>query len=284
MSKGISIHIGMEYFDSDYYNGASGSLPKCGKDCLDMQEIAEAQNFESVKLLRNEDATRGAVAKAISDASNELVSGDMLFLSYSGHGSSIPDANGDEEDEKDESWCLYDGFFLDDELYALWTKFEEGVRIFIVSDSCHSGTISKVSPMLNSDNVIVSKYFPEMEAKNIYEENKAFYDEVKKEAVKSKDKEVKATVKLISGCQDKESSYVLSNSDNSLLTDSLNQVWQGGQFVGSTVEFFEAIKEIVTSIAKERSIVQTPNLFTIGKENTSFDEQKPFAIYVALDK
>ncbi|RAV54170.1 hypothetical protein DIU36_21325 [Mucilaginibacter rubeus] len=32
---------------------------------------------------------------------------------------------------------------MDAELYAIWTKFAAGVRILIISCSCHSGTIIK---------------------------------------------------------------------------------------------------------------------------------------------
>jgi len=278
MSKGISIHIGMEYFDAEVYNGNNGSLPTCGKDCLDMQDIAISQNF-TTQLLQNEEATRDRVAQAIDEASRLLVSGDMLFLSYSGHGASIPDENGDEKDGNDESWCLYDGFFLDDELYALWTRFEESVRILVISDSCHSGTISKVSPSQDLSSVIISKNFPKLEAKKVYEKNIGFYHKIKEEAIKSQNKKIKASVKLIAGCQDDESSYVLPHSENSLLTEELNKVWDGGQFIGTTVEFFEHLKESVATVAKKNKIYQMPNLFTIGKENLKFDGQRPFGIY-----
>ena len=108
MAKGISIHIGLEYIDPEHY-GSDGALRTCGKDCIDMKEIAEAQNFGSTTVLLNEEGTRDAVTQAISSASEKLVNGDMLFISYSGHGASIPDESGDENDGKDESWCLFDG-------------------------------------------------------------------------------------------------------------------------------------------------------------------------------
>jgi hypothetical protein len=55
----------------------------------------------------------------------------------------LPDLNGDEEDFTDETWCLFDGQIVDDELYSLYAKFAKGVRILIFSDSCHSGTVAK---------------------------------------------------------------------------------------------------------------------------------------------
>lgn len=283
MSKGISIHIGLEYIDAAHY-GSDGALRTCGKDCLDMKEIAESQNFESSIVFLNEEGTRDAVTKAIADASEELVAGDMLFLSYSGHGASIPDENSDEEDGKDESWCLFDGYLLDDELYALWTRFEEGVRIMVVSDSCHSGTVTKVAPGQDHEMMIISKNFPEEEAKEVYLAHKGFYQKVKAEAMESKEKEVKASVKLIAGCQDVESSYVLPGDENSLLTMEINRVWDAGQFVGTTPEFFEEIRASVKAIASDNRIYQEPNLFDTGKTNESFNMQKPFGIYELQSK
>ena len=41
---------------------------------------------------------------------------------------------------------LNDRQLLDDELYALWGYFQAGVRILVLSDSCHSGTVTRVFP------------------------------------------------------------------------------------------------------------------------------------------
>ena len=265
----------MEYIDPEYYNGNDGKLATCEKDSLDMQDIAVSQNFESTQLLLNEGATRDTVKEAIELASKTLTSGDMLFISYSGHGSLIPDSNSDEKDAKDEAWCLYDGFLLDDEMYALWTLFEEDVRIFMISDSCHSGTITKAAP---GEDAIVPKFFPEEQAKEVYLQHKSFYDDITKMVAPDKEKDLKASVKLIAGCQDDESSFILPNATNSLLTAELNKVWDAGQFTGTTIEFFEQIKEQVVGIARKNKIYQTPNIFTIGKENTAFDTQRPFRV------
>ena len=37
-------------------------------------------------------------------------------MTYSGHGGQIEDVSGEEEDKKDETWCLYDGELIDDEV------------------------------------------------------------------------------------------------------------------------------------------------------------------------
>ena len=77
------------------------------------------------------------------------MAGDIFWITYSGHGSQVPDQNGDESDGLDETWCLYDCQILDDTLFDLWSRFKEGVRIVIFSDSCHSGTIARAINSLN---------------------------------------------------------------------------------------------------------------------------------------
>jgi hypothetical protein len=73
-----------------------------------------------------------------------LESGDFFWLTYSGHGGQVSDTNSDDEtDEKDETWVLYDRQLVDLELYALWGEFKPGVRIFVLSDSCHSGSVTR---------------------------------------------------------------------------------------------------------------------------------------------
>jgi hypothetical protein len=42
-----------------------------------------------------------------------------------------------------ETWVLYDRQMVDNEVYCLWGKFKSGVKIFVLSDSCHSGTMMR---------------------------------------------------------------------------------------------------------------------------------------------
>jgi hypothetical protein len=56
----------------------------------------------------------------------------------------IPDLNGDEYDLRDETWCLYDGELIDDELRLLRGEFAGGARILALSDRCHGGTVTKM--------------------------------------------------------------------------------------------------------------------------------------------
>lgn len=139
MTNARSIHIGLNYVDPNAYGGWDGELAGCINDARDMQAIAESLGYTSTRLIDSE-ATSHRVISEIGQVADELAGGDILFLSYSGHGGQVDDVNGDEEDIYDETWCLWDRELVDDELYCLWSRFRPGVRIVVLSDSCHSGT------------------------------------------------------------------------------------------------------------------------------------------------
>ena len=144
MPKGISIHLGLNSVDPKGYGGWDGQLRACEADAQDMAKIAKDRGYAGTTLLLTKNATAAAFAKAMADAAEKLVAGDILFLSYSGHGGQVPDRDGDDEaDGLDETWCLFDRQLLDDELYGLFGKFAKGVRIVLLSDSCHSGTVAR---------------------------------------------------------------------------------------------------------------------------------------------
>ncbi|MEH6887688.1 caspase family protein, partial [Priestia megaterium] len=140
MPKGFSLHIGLNSVDPQHYGGWDGKLGACEADAEDMELIAKSLHYNNVSTLLTAKATINNVINEIKKAATSLESGDIFFLSYSGHGGSVPDQDKDEDDGKDETWCLYDGQLPDDQLFSLWHLFREDVRIIVLSDSCHSGT------------------------------------------------------------------------------------------------------------------------------------------------
>ena len=161
-----------------------------------MQAIAHSQGFISTLLLR-EDATRKTVLTVLREAAEALDKHSMLLLSYSGHGGYVPDLNGDDLDGQDETWCLYDGQLIDDELYELWATFRAGVRILVVSDSCHSGTMTKNIVNRQHYSEQSPKYQPHAYAANTYLRNKHMYDRI---LLKKRDPtKIAATVRLLVG-------------------------------------------------------------------------------------
>jgi hypothetical protein len=79
--------------------------------------------------------------------------GQTGVITYSGHGTWVPDEDGDEADHRDEAICPVDlwdhGVITDDELYQIFTARAVGARLIFVSDSCHSGSVNRFAgPLL----------------------------------------------------------------------------------------------------------------------------------------
>lgn len=269
MAKGISLHIGLNFVDPGHYNGWDGQLNACENDASDMERIAAAQKFETSLLLRDQ-ATRENVKNTIHQVAATLKPGDIFYISYSGHGGQLPDLNGDEPDGQDETWCLFDGELLDDELNELWMEFGKGVRILITSDSCHSGTIVKEA----TNHMVVFSDFPPRfmdseHALSTYSSNRDFYDSLLQKQKKISGTDVRASMILISGCQDNQYSY--DGTFNGAFTGALKRVWNGGQFNRNYRIFHKQIQFLLPAY-------QSPNYLTYGDSDPEFENQKPFTI------
>jgi len=125
MARGLALTIGLNAVDPEHYGGWSGTLNACQADAEDLSAVAKSCKFK-VKTLLTGDATRDNVTTEIINATRELKAGDIFLLTYSGHGGQLPDLTGDEPDDMDETWSLFDGELLDDELYLLLAKFAGG--------------------------------------------------------------------------------------------------------------------------------------------------------------
>jgi hypothetical protein len=284
MAKGISLHIGLNKVDPEHYLGWDGALNACEYDAEDMESLATDQGFETT-IIKTNIAVRNTVIEAIENAAAELNSGDIFLLTYSGHGGQVSDYNRDEPDNKDETWCLYDGQLIDDELFALWPKFQSDVRIFVLSDSCHSGTVVRLALDENDPAARIHrrvadalaaegarfKYMPRDIAARVARTRRNFYNELQ-QSIPEHGKlvnEIQATVRLISGCQDNQ--YSLDGLTNGLFTETLLRIWDQGHFEGNYTAFHRAILESMPA-------TQSPNHFLVGSRNPVFDAQKPFEI------
>lgn len=279
MAKGISIHIGLNNLDQKYYQVSEETkLKGAEKDARDMYQLAQKQGFKS-SLILDKAATVQNVKNAIFQASKELVSSDILFISFSGHGGQTPDIDGDEDQKespgmesknknddefffgkagpKDELWCLYDGWLLDDDIYRLLSNIKDGVRVLVVSDSCNSGTV-------------VSSFDP-------FNDNKPRVADINllDGALSSGRKKMACSVLLLASSQD----HLLSvDEDNGAFTKNLLAVWGNGSFKGTYHDFLKAIREKMKDVKIAKGFVQIPNFYEVGQKNSVFAAQKPFTI------
>ena len=287
--KGISLHLGLNGVSADAYSGWDGPLAACEFDANDMAAVAKSKGMSSAVLLTRK-ATRANLFSGMHDAAKKLKAGDLFFLSYSGHGGQVPDVSGDEADKQDETWCLFDGQLIDDELYFELSKFAAGVRILVLSDSCHSGTVTRAPPLPPPPGQRV-KLMPASVAMRVYRDHQAFYDKLQLDVAKAAGeatvdpdtalanvaasgrlsaivKKFNPAVLLISGCQDNQTS--LDGDHNGAFTEQLLKVWSNGAFTGSYGRFHAQVKAGLPA-------TQTPNLFTLGRAG-DFLAQTPFTV------
>ena len=271
MPTGISLHIGLNFVNPEHYGGWDGELKACEFDAKDMKALASAQGFKPAMILTR-DATADAVISSIREAAAKLKSGDMFFLTYSGHGGQVPDTNGDEKDRErqDETWVLWDRQLIDDELWALWGRFKRGVRILVLSDSCHSGTVTRAMPPLPARGPMPRiRLMPPKQARVVYRRNAELYDGIQASVPAGERARVRSTVILISGCQDNQ--FSLDGDRNGLFTETMKKVWRNGVFQGGYRKFRDMI-------AQRMPREQTPNYYLVGGSNPAFEAQKPFTL------
>lgn len=106
--------------------------------------------FDKIITLTGRDATRSNIQKAIATFVKHG-GVDERFFFFAGHGSQVPDTDGDETDDVDEVILPYDakydgqgnlipGSVISDDDLKEWFAPLKGKKLFAVLDSCHSGT------------------------------------------------------------------------------------------------------------------------------------------------
>ncbi|MEM8829573.1 MAG: caspase family protein [Cyanobacteria bacterium P01_G01_bin.19] len=111
--------------------------------------LTSVYNFEPSQIhqLIDGEVTKAAIKREYDWLLNDARAGDRLVFHFSGHGSYVPDDNGDETDFVDEITCLYDmdfdnpeTFMRDDEWQVMIQRIPQDVNLTFILDNCHSGT------------------------------------------------------------------------------------------------------------------------------------------------
>jgi hypothetical protein len=278
MGTALSLHIGLNHVDPKAYSGWDGALRGCINDANDLRAVAEKLGY-TPSMLIDEQATADGVTKALQQSAGGLKAGDALLLTYSGHGGQVPDTNGDEAtadagefgeraDTYDETWVLYDRMLIDDELYALLGGFAAGVRITVLSDSCHSGTVTRAAVDRDpSGDDFISRRIPLDVEEATYREHQATYDGIQARIPPRASSQIGASVILISGCQDNQTSA--DGRRNGLFTQTLLSVWNGTDAGGTP--FKGTLKKLWSEVGRRMPSEQSPNYYRIGAPDRAFD-------------
>ena len=139
------------------YIGTESQLNGCINDTNSISDILTSKydfTAESISKItdeasskkkknKNKKPTRDTILSSFKSFIESGEDGDLLFFSYSGHGSSTIDHNNDEKDGKDEMIITSDlKSILDDELKEIiQTYLKPNVTLFALFDCCFSGTV-----------------------------------------------------------------------------------------------------------------------------------------------
>lgn len=104
-----------------------------------------------VRVITDARATKAGVLQALGSLLAGARRGDVLVFTNSSHGTYVADRDGDERlyDEAIVPYDGDDGLIVDDELRTLFADVPAGVRLTVISDSCHSGSLTR-EPFLDT--------------------------------------------------------------------------------------------------------------------------------------
>ncbi len=142
---------------SDYPPAGAGGqdLPASDKDAQRMKELLEASfgfSPDRITLVQNLDATSARLDRELTALADKAGPDDAVLFYYCGHGTQVPDLDGDEEDGWDEALATADVspalmttpdhlklVLTDDRIAQLLARFKTK-NVTVIFDSCHSGT------------------------------------------------------------------------------------------------------------------------------------------------
>ena len=163
-------------------------------------KLKSQYGFDNILIMTDNTSKKPTKANILDEIKNLLTnanSGDKLFLSFSGHGTSIKDRNGDEKDGLDEMFVPLDFNYISDDEIKIFinNNLKKGVTLFALFDCCHSGTILDLR----------YQYFDSENYDNPSEN--------------TKENETTGNVIMISGCRDVQTSadaYINSQSQGAM--------------------------------------------------------------------
>jgi metacaspase-1 len=237
---------------NQYEPSLNANLRGCVNDVNDMKAVLTGlYGFDpaNINLIIDSAATRANIISGLKKLLNDTKSGDELVFHYSGHGSQVPDTSGDEvDDHLDEIICPHDldwnDPLTDDILSAILLKVPKGVNMTVISDSCHSGTVTRE---LGNPIKIKPRYLePPRELMQKVPTDKAL--PVNKMGAHRNKKDVQRHV-LLSGCKDNQTSAdaYINGRYNGALTWALVSTLKANPYTTYTTEHKTILSKLSVS-------------------------------------
>jgi hypothetical protein len=269
--RGRALCIGLNGVDPAHYDNWKGSLRGAESDAEDIEQIARVSGLRTQRLLTGE-ATRAAVQRSLTEAAEDLRPGDLFVLYYAGCGGKLPDDNDDEPDAEDETWCLFDAQFTDDELAEALGRFKMGVRVLMITDTCNLNVFverSEIDQLYGRHKPEEFRTMPPDLPRRIYRKNRERYDEIIAATRAGDNSRIDASVIGLTACQDNQ--LALDGITNGLFTAHLKYVWDKGRF--STGH-----RSLLNAVLIRMPPTQSPGYVVLGNPYPEFERQKAFTL------
>jgi uncharacterized caspase-like protein len=247
------------------YPGTGSDLAGCVNDANDWATALAKRGFTVGKIFDRQ-ATGEAIRRAIRALVGQARPGDLSVIQYSGHGSFVPDEDGDEPDGTDECLCPYDigtqGPITDDELFDLFSNRREGVKLFMISDSCHSGTVARFAP-ITTPPAIRGQNAPQRKVRflppGVFLSKRESAKLGARRAFRPSSPPGRYAALLMAGCQDTEYSYdaYFEGRPNGAFSFVALRVLESLGPEATYLDWFKAVRKTLPS----QQYPQTPNLY-----------------------
>jgi hypothetical protein len=126
---------------------APNTLLGCVNDTNAWGQVLGRLGYD-VSYMHNEAATYDGLKSRLRDFVVTAKSGDHLVFQYSGHGTEVPDIDGDDGGGPDQALVPVDfddgAFLIDDDVRTILLELPAGVEMTCFIDCCHSATITRV--------------------------------------------------------------------------------------------------------------------------------------------
>lgn len=232
------------------YPGTRSELSGCVNDAFDWEALLVGEGYQVNTLL---EATKDQIVGGLSAMIVAAGRYDRIVFTYSGHGTWVPDYDGDEIDRRDEALVPADAIddssklLTDDEIAVIMSQAKTTGVLFL-SDSCHSGTVSRFASLAGVTVKGQPRFLPPH-----------MLGIVDQDVAREAEERVSATPRpfnsLISGCTDFQYSYDawFGSRANGAFTRAAVSRWKPGVSLNS---WYNAIREELPSA----DFAQTPQL------------------------
>jgi len=261
MPTGRSLHIGINDVSAAAFPDA-GHLSGPENDAIAMRNLATQRGFLAELIPPNEAVYDNVKVKLLA-AAEAAKPGDIFLFTFAGHGTGKFDLHSTEPDHRDEALLLHDKLLWDNDLRLnIWPAFSRDVRVLMIADSCHSGTVAELFLNHGTRTFRAREISEETREKHL-QKYQEFYRRLSTPVHDS----ISANVLLLAACGDTENTP--DDFPNGVFTATLLRVLDEEQ----PKNYADLINKIRQHVGPQK-----PRLFPVPPVNQGFIDQLPFTI------